>query len=44
MAASPPPVARRLGEYFLFPETRPGVNELLARLQARRRRSQPEAF
>jgi hypothetical protein len=42
MAASPPPLARRLGEYFLFPETRTGVNELLERLQAGRRRPQPD--
>jgi glycosyltransferase involved in cell wall biosynthesis len=33
-AASPRPLARRLGELFLFPERRPSLNALLRRLQS----------
>jgi GT2 family glycosyltransferase len=35
MAVSPPRIARRLAEFFLFPESRTGVNGLLGRLHRR---------
>jgi len=42
MAVVPRPLARRLAEYFLFPEARPGLNELLGRLH-RHPEARPEA-